>query len=170
MDGCTITPVLQTLMRTLPWFLNVISIVTPHTSHLIMNTIKSSKHILNRDLYLTQSEICTELPSAVLCTMVEILNCILQAEKFYTGKWSSADGKARTQRKKTKKNENYSTKLNNELNAHTDWNAIRKDLKGQDISSSINKLSHCKKILRNKICFRLGRTFDLFVAQAVQEM
>ena len=63
-----------------------------------------------------------------------------RAKKFYTGKWSPADETARPQRKKTKKNENYSTKLNNELNAHTDWNAIRKDLKDQGIS--INKLSH----------------------------
>ena len=30
--------------------------------------------------------------------------------------------------RKTKTHENYSNKLNNELNAHTDWNAIRKDL------------------------------------------
>ena len=63
-----------------------------------------------------------------------------RAKKFFTGKWSPADETARPQRKKTKKNEKHSTKLNNELNAHTDWNAIRKDLKDQGIS--INKLSH----------------------------
>ena len=63
-----------------------------------------------------------------------------RAKKFFTGKWSPADETARPQRKKTKKNENSSTKLNNELNTHTDWDAIRKDLKGQGIS--INNLSH----------------------------
>ena len=60
--------------------------------------------------------------------------CMHTAKKFFTGKWSPADERARPQRKKTKKNEkNYSTKLNNELNAHTDWDAIRKDLKYQGI-------------------------------------
>ena len=61
-----------------------------------------------------------------------------RAKKFFTGKWSPADETARPQRKKTKKNENSSTNLNNELNAHTDWDAIRKDLKDQGIS--INNL------------------------------
>ena len=63
-----------------------------------------------------------------------------RAKKFCIGKWSPAEKITRPQRKKVKKNENYSSKLNNELNAHTDWNAIRKDLKDQGIS--INKLSH----------------------------
>ena len=63
-----------------------------------------------------------------------------RAKKFFTGKWSPADKTARPERKKTKKNENYNNKLNNELNAHTDWDAIRTDLKDQGIS--INKLSH----------------------------
>ena len=63
-----------------------------------------------------------------------------RAKKFFTGKWSPADETARPQRKKTKKNENSSAKLNNELNTHTDWNAIRKDLKDQGIS--INNLNH----------------------------
>ena len=43
------------------------------------------------------------------------------AKKIFTGKWSPADERAHPQRKKTKKNENYNTKLNNKLNAHTDW-------------------------------------------------
>ena len=43
--------------------------------------------------------------------------------------------------KENQENEICSTKLiNNELNAHTDWDAIRKDLKDQGIS--LNKLSH----------------------------
>ena len=63
-----------------------------------------------------------------------------RAKKFFTGKWSPADETARPQRKKTKKNENSTAKLNNELNTHTDWDAIRKDLKDQGIS--INNLSH----------------------------
>ena len=53
-------------------------------------SIKSSKHILNQDLYLTQSEICTELPSAVLCRNLELhlarnstlVNGHLQMEKL----------------------------------------------------------------------------------------
>ena len=63
-----------------------------------------------------------------------------RAKKFFTGKWSPADETARPQRKKTKKSENYGTKLNNEPNTHTDWDAIRKDLKDQGIF--INNLSH----------------------------
>ena len=63
-----------------------------------------------------------------------------RAKKFCIGKWSPAEKTTRPQRKKIKKNENYSSKLNNELNAHTDWNAIRKDLKDQGIS--INKIGH----------------------------
>ena len=56
------------------------------------------------------------------------------------GKWSPAEKITRPQRKKVKKVENYSRKLNNEPNAHTDWNAIRKALKDQGIS--INKIGH----------------------------
>ena len=63
-----------------------------------------------------------------------------RAKKFCIGKWSPAEKTTRPQRKKIKKNENYSSKLNNELNAHTDWDAIRKDLKDQGIS--INKIGH----------------------------
>ena len=63
-----------------------------------------------------------------------------RAKKFCIGKWSPAEKSTRPQRKKIKKNENYSSKLNNELNAHTDWDAIRKDLKDQGIS--INKIGH----------------------------
>ena len=63
-----------------------------------------------------------------------------RAKKFFIGKWSPADETARPQRKKTKKSENNSTKLNNEFHTHTDWDAIRKDL--EDHGISINNLSH----------------------------
>ena len=63
-----------------------------------------------------------------------------KAKRFFTGKWSPTETAAQPDRKEIKKNETHNTKLNNELNAQTDWNAIGKDLKDQGISINIYKL------------------------------
>ena len=66
-----------------------------------------------------------------------------RAKDFLTGKWQpSTTTEPRVEKASKKAQNSYSTGLNNELNAQTDWEAVRRDMKERGISICVTRVDN----------------------------